>query len=359
MYAVTQYRRSVDFTNRRWRQEQLREPRFLTGNPTPQRLRSGYDSVAFDVLADGTLRRAAASADADRANEPMYHPVGFLQAAVKAGAELTEERSQAGLRHLRMNAAGNKFAMFIDRKTHLPERIEKIIYRPMLGDVVLATEFGDWRSNDGVMLPTRIVQRLDRRWVLSDIRMSKVAVNADVGDIGAPAAVRSSAALAPTVTVTEELIAPGVWYLAGQSHHSVLIEMRDHMLLVEAPQSDARTLAVIQKARALRPGKPLRSVINTHHHFDHSGGVRAAMSEGLSVITHSASKSFFEQLARRKHFIVADNLAKTKRAARVRGAGPKTVLSDGTRTVEIHHVLGSKHAETLLMVYLPAEKLLI
>jgi glyoxylase-like metal-dependent hydrolase (beta-lactamase superfamily II) len=366
VFAVTELRRSIDFANRRWRHEQSREPRFPTGNTAAQRARLGYDGVAYNILADGTVQRAAARADQERANELLYHPIGFLQVALAPGTELTEERSRGDLRHVRMNAGGNKFAIFIDRRTSLPVRIEKIEYHPVLGDAVFGTTFSDWRPVDGLLLPMRIVWRIDERWPLSDIRISRASVNADVGDIAAPAVVRAAQPLAPPViNVTTEEIAPGVWYMAGQSHHSVAIEMRDHLLLVEAPQSDARTLAVIQKARTLRPGKPVRAVINTHHHFDHSGGIRAAIAEGVTVITHSGNKPFFEELARRPHFIVTDALANSPRAARIQGVGPRTVLSDGTRTVEIHQIHGVQHAgtfqhgATLLMVYLPAEKLLI
>jgi glyoxylase-like metal-dependent hydrolase (beta-lactamase superfamily II) len=360
VFAVTELRRSIDFANKRWRHEQSREPRFLTGNTAPQRTRFGYDGVAYDILADGTTRRAAARADAERANELLYHPIGFLQVALAPGTELTEEGSRGQLRQVRMNAGGNKFAIFIDRQTKLPVRIEKIEYNPVLGDVVLESQLSDWRAVDGLMLPMRSVWRMDGRWSLTDSRFSRASVNADVGDISAPPAVRTAQPLAPpAINVTSEEIAPGVWYLAGQSHHSVAIEMRDHLLLVEAPQSDARTLAVIEKARTLRPGKPVRAVINTHHHFDHSGGVRAAMSEGLQIITHERNKAFFEELAGRRHFIFADALSKSRRPARIQGVGARTVLSDGARNVEIHHIRGNRHAETLLMVYLPAEKLLI
>ncbi len=359
LFAVTEYRRSIDFANGRWRHEQSREPRFLSGNPAAQRQRLGYDGVAYDILADGTARRASARADLDRANELLHHPIGFLQVALAPGTELTEERARAGLRHVRMNAAGNKFAIFVDRRTKLPARIEKFTSHPMLGDVVLATEFADWREIGGVMHPMRVVQRLDGRWRLSDIRLSSASVDADVGDLAVPTDVRSAPPLTPVINVLAEEIAPGVWYLAGQSHHSVAIEMRDHLLLVEAPQGDARTLAVIQKVRTLRPGKPVRAVVSTHHHFDHAGGVRAAIAEGLMVITHSGNAAFFRELARRRHFIVADALANSRRPARVQGVGSRTVLRDGTRTVEIHHIRGNQHAETLLMVYLPAERLLI
>lgn len=366
MFAVTELRRSIDFANKRWRHEQSREPRFPTGNTAAQRARLGYDGVAYDILPDGTVRRAAARADAERANELLYHPIGFLQVALAPGAELTEGPSRRGLRHVRMNAGGNTFTIFVDSRTRLPVRIENVEYHPVLGDAVFGTTFSDWRAVDGVMVPMRMAWRIEDQWPLSDLRFSKASLNADVGDLTAPATARSAQPLAPPViNVTAEEIAPGVWYIAGQSHHSVAIEMRDHLLLVEAPQSDARTLAVIQKARTLRPGKPVRAVINTHHHFDHTGGVRAAIAEGLTVITHARNKPFFEALATRRHSIAADALASSRRPARIEGVGPRTVLSDGTRTVEIHQVRGAQHsgtfqhAETLLMVYLPAEKLLI
>jgi hypothetical protein len=43
----------------------------------------------------------------------------------------------------------------------------------------------------------------------------------------------------------------------------------------------------------------------------------------------------------------------------VEGVRDRRVLSDGTRTVEIRHIAGILHADDMLMVYLPKEKLLI
>src|SRR6185503_5705840 len=108
-----------------------------------------------------------------------------------------------------------------------------------------------------------------------------------------------------------------------------------------------------------RPAKPVRTLVNTHHHFDHSGGVRAAMSEGLTIVTHAANKTFFDSLGARRHFIEQDALSRTRRAPRVEGVTDKLVIGDTARTVELHAVRGSLHSTTILMVYLPAERLLI
>jgi glyoxylase-like metal-dependent hydrolase (beta-lactamase superfamily II) len=139
----------------------------------------------------------------------------------------------------------------------------------------------------------------------------------------------------------------------------VLVEFSDHLTLIEAPQNDTRALAVIAKARELRPTKPLTQVINTHHHFDHSGGIRAAVSEGLTVITHRANAAFFQQAVGHTHSIVPDALARNPKPLKIETVDDEIVLKDSTRTVNLYHIVGNAHADTLLMAYFPRERLLV
>ena len=57
------------------------------------------------------------------------------------------------------------------------------------------------------------------------------------------------------MNVAVEEVAPGVWFLAGQSHHSTVVAFKDRLVLIEAPQSEARSLAVIARARNCGPAR--------------------------------------------------------------------------------------------------------
>jgi glyoxylase-like metal-dependent hydrolase (beta-lactamase superfamily II) len=138
----------------------------------------------------------------------------------------------------------------------------------------------------------------------------------------------------------------------------VAIEMKDHVIVVEAPLDDSRALAVIGEVKRLVPAKPIRYVVNSHQHFDHAGGIRAFAGEGVTVITHETNRAYVERALAAPARISPDHLAKSGRPGTVEGVRDKRVLTDGTRTVEVHHIAGSPHEDGMLMVYLPAEKLL-
>ena len=135
--------------------------------------------------------------------------------------------------------------------------------------------------------------------------------------------------------------------------------MRDHVIVAEGPQNDERALAVIGETRRLVPGKPIRYVIASHNHFDHTGGLRAFASEGVTVITHEVHRAFFERALAAPATIAPDHLAKSGKKGMVEGVRDRRVLTDGARTVELRHIVGNGHDDGLLMVYLPAEKLVI
>jgi glyoxylase-like metal-dependent hydrolase (beta-lactamase superfamily II) len=135
--------------------------------------------------------------------------------------------------------------------------------------------------------------------------------------------------------------------------------MNDHLVVIEGPQNDERATAVIAEVKKTVPNKPIKYVVNSHHHFDHAGGLGAFAAEGATIITHDANKAFLEQSLAAPRTVQPDKLAQSGKKAMVEGMQDKRVLSDGTRTVELYLIQGNVHGDGIIMAYLPKEKLLV
>jgi glyoxylase-like metal-dependent hydrolase (beta-lactamase superfamily II) len=236
----------------------------------------------------------------------------------------------------------------------LVEHVQATIPNAVVGDLGYEIRYSEYRDFGGVKFPTKIEQSAGGFPSL-DVTVTAVKPNA-VLDLTVPEPVRQASS--PYAKVTSEKVAEGVWYLTGGTHHSALIEMSDHLILVETPLNDERTLAVLNEVKTLSP-KPVKYVINSHHHFDHAGGVRAAAGEGLTILTHEVNRPFFTRAIGAAATVSPDHLAKSSKKGTVEGVREKHVLTDGSREVEIHHIAGNSHHDGLLMVYLPKERLLI
>jgi len=182
----------------------------------------------------------------------------------------------------------------------------------------------------------------------------------DASSLALPDDVKSAAPPArPEQVVTVEPVGKGIWWLAGSGNHrSIVFEFEDHLTLFEAPVSEARTKAVIDKARTLS-SKPLTHVIISHHHFDHSGGLRVAVAEGLTVITHRLNEPFFKMLVERPFTIEPDALAKAPKPLKLELVDDTLTLKDSVMEVRLYHLLDNPREGTNLYAYVPRDKMLV
>jgi glyoxylase-like metal-dependent hydrolase (beta-lactamase superfamily II) len=358
-FTVTDARYAVDVAGGRTRFEFTRRPNFTYfQGPQAQRLVQGLDGVvAYNVAASGTATRAPEAVATERRMGLYHHPITAVRAALDPMAKVSNAHTMDGQSMVDVTTAdGISFMLAIDPTTKLPTRVISRADNTNLGDVAMEARFADYQDVGGVQMPTRFTMRIDD-FTTAEYRAARQAVDGDTGDLAAPAET-AKATPPPPPTVAVEELARGIWYLAGGSHHSVLVEFADHMTLIEAPQSDARSLAVIARAREVNPKKPLTELVNSHHHFDHSGGIRAAIAEGLTIITHQGNVALFENMAKRPHTVVPDALAKSPKPAMIKGIGQDTTLSDGMMTMQLLPYSGP-HTETMLMAYFPRERILV
>jgi len=157
-----------------------------------------------------------------------------------------------------------------------------------------------------------------------------------------------------------EQLGDGLYRLTtGQgSYDSLIVEFSDHIMMLEAGQSEARALAYIAEAKRLVPNKPIRYIMNTHPHSDHTGGLPALVAEGAMIITHENNQEFFERALNTPRTLLNDTLANNPKPAVVDPVGDMKVYTDGTRTVEMYHIYPAPHSNGLIVAFIPQERVL-
>ena len=288
-------------------------------------------------------------------------------------------------------------------QNNLVERVETWLGDNIMGDMHILATYSGWKDfGGGAMAPTKIVQTRGG-WPFFEVDVTSAKANpADVATLvpapagrggggpggpggGAPGAGRGApgggapgggapggapAAGGPpgggrggapaALTVTNEKLGDGLYRLTtgNGSYDSLIVEFKDYVMMLEAGQNEARALAYIAETKKLIPNKPIRYVMNTHPHSDHTGGLPALVAEGATIITQKNNQVFFERALNTPRTLLTDTLAKNPKKATVEAVSEKKVYSDGTRTVEMYHIYPAPHSNGLMVAYIPKEKVL-
>jgi len=297
-------------------------------------------------------------------------PWGFLKAAVVNNATTRREGGQQIVSFTPANyksPSGQTYTVtgYINAQ-NLVTKVETRVDHAVVGDLPVEFEYSNYQNMNGVQVPGRVVQRQAGMQTF-DANITAATPNpADLAQLltvpppaaGAPPA-PAAAPAAPAGPPPVEKLGDGVFTIGG-NYLSMAVDMGDHILVVESGQNDARGMAVMAAAKQAIPNKPIRFVVNSHPHFDHAGGLGAAVAEGATILTHRNNEPVLERLLSGPRTLVGDSLAKvaTRRTDVVRAVGDRDVRK-GTngKVVELHHV-PNEHSNGLLVVYLPAEKAL-
>ena len=356
---VSDYRRVLDVTAPRMRTRQTRTAQYRFANALVVRQDQGVDGdVAYNVPG-AEPQRAGANAARDRRAERLRHPLVLVRAALDPAAKVTNLRTEENQPHVDIALpSGEVVTLGVDPATKLPSHASVRAYDANWGDVVIEAQYSNYQDVGGLRLPATIVTKQDQ-WTTSERTLSSQTLDGDVADLAAPEAVKTAAAPTPPApNVPVEEVGKGIWWLAGSSHRSIAFEFDDHITLFEVPLDEARTKAVIEKARTLRPGKPVTHALVTHHHLDHAGGYRTAVAEGLTIITPRIYEPFFKEFAARPHTLQQDALARAPKTPMFQLVDDQLELKDGTNTVILYNVETS-HMKAALFAWVPRDRMLI
>jgi glyoxylase-like metal-dependent hydrolase (beta-lactamase superfamily II) len=301
-------------------------------------------------------------------------PHGFIKAALADPDAQVEDREFIGegrTLHVVGFHMGKYRATGEFNDQNMLERVVTWIPNPMMGDMQVEIRYSDWRDiGGGIKAPFHIHEHqgdhpLVRGMNYLDVQASDVKANIQNASLAVPDSVRSAGM--PKVNIQTTKLADGVWLIGGGTHNSIAVEFKDFAAIIETPLNDARTSAVIAETKRLIPGKQIRYVVNTHHHWDHAGGLRTAYAEGATIVTNEMNKDFYERvlLVPQPRTLDPDRLSMFPFATTGPGPGhletyrETYTISDGDQSIVSYHVQGFNHAGDMAIVYLPKSKILI
>jgi glyoxylase-like metal-dependent hydrolase (beta-lactamase superfamily II) len=371
---VLEYTRTIDLEHSRTRVQQRLKMDFVFASTAGQlglnRTNETLDGdVAYNIgggfLAapqTGTQPPQAAGAAAARQRrvELLAHPLTIVRAALDPATKLSNLRKQGDLQLVDVTVRqGDVLTLAVNGTTHLPAWVSYVGPNANLGDVTFRTAFAGYAPEKGVQLPTGIATTIDfRNVVQSKLYVDRNIVDALIDDLSAPASVRSAAPQGPPgggANLQPIKVADHVWFLNGNT----FFEFDDHFTMVEANRTDAALQAILKVVNGLVPGKRVTQVIQTHHHFDHSVGLRAAVAEGLTVISGRGNEGIFREMVARPAKLFPDALGRNPKPLKFIPVDDHLKLKDATNEVDIYHIVGNYHMADGVVVHVPASNLFV
>jgi glyoxylase-like metal-dependent hydrolase (beta-lactamase superfamily II) len=346
----------------------------------------GIDS-AFTMMPQTPMQSARVAAV--RKHVRLFNPHLLLRRAAEQPESVTvkEDASFNGAAHtvLELADAFKPIRLFVRKDSGLVAKVETLEDDPLRGDVSIEVAFEDYRAVSGLQIPHKATLSQSGVVLHKEVR-SSVTINEAVSDslFAIPAAATSTpnpqdaqrgeaiseylhryAAIGVSIdfdqslSVKTDMLAQGVYLINGANAHTLAIELPTQVVAAEAPLDDARSRVVIAEIKRLIPGKPIRYVINTHHHDDHSGGLRTYVAEGATVVTGAQNEAFYKTIFAAPHRARPDALEQKPTPARIQAVSSTPFeITEGARKVRVLP-LATTHADGMLMVYVEDVQLVL
>jgi len=265
-----------------------------------------------------------------------------------------------------LNDRGTRFIVLFDRATGLPAAIRTRDDDHIYGDSNYDLIPGDWKAVGGAKVAHTLSYQLNgvdvARLTYKDVTANPtIAADTFAVSDEIKAKAKSAATDVPYQWVLRRMflgrfldsdkvyypengglklseLSSNVQQVLGGTANNLIVNMKDGIVVFDAPVSDGQSRWVIDEAKKKYPGKSIKYLVLTHHHMDHTGGVRAYMAEGAQVIVPSQVKAYFEQVATAPHTLAPDALQKQMRPAQVVAVNDTMTLKDDTVEIRIHNI---------------------
>ena len=337
----------------------------------------GYVTDDKGSVAMSGIRVAAHQRELERASPWLLAKAMDQSANVRAAG--SQRLGKQSLPAVTYTDGATTFTILFDRKTHLPVAVRTRDDDNIHGDSNYDLVLADWKTVGGA----RIAESLSYR--IGDVEVAKLTyrdatANPAIAEdtFAVPNSVKAAAKPPATGNVPYQWVlrrlfltrftdsdnvifpdggslklvelAPNVQHVEGGTANNLIIAMKDHLVIFDAPYGELQSRWVIDAAKAKYPGKPIRYLVLTHHHMDHTGGMRTFVAEGAKVIVPAGDKAYFEKDVKSPRTIAADDLQKKPRAAEIVEVKDQLTLKDDAAEIHLYNI-ANPHVQGFLLAH--------
>jgi hypothetical protein len=349
-----------------WNRDQQYPPPAIKLNYTETVLPTlGFVTTGTDNQPMSGIRVAAQLRELERASPRL------LLKAMNNPADLRDAEPQPlgnrSLPAVSLMDGGTAFLILFDPATHLPAAIRTRDDDNISGDSNYDLVLDGWTSAG----PARVATSLSYR--LNDVEVARMnyttvvpnpALSADA--FAVPASVRAAANPPATSNVPYQWVlrrlfltrfldsdaivypqgggfhlvelAPNVQHVQGGTANNLIVAMKDYLIVFDAPYGELQSRWTIDAAKAKYPGKPIKYLVLTHHHMDHTGGMRTYVAEGATLLVPSQSIDYIEKAIKAPHTLVPDELQKHPRPLKIYGVYENMTIKDETAEIRLYNI---------------------
>ncbi|MBX2800098.1 MAG: MBL fold metallo-hydrolase [Myxococcales bacterium] len=284
-----------------------------------------------------------------------------------------EEHDGRPHRVLTSSTADVELRLFVDEATGLISKLQTMENSPLLRDVPIEVHYSDWTSQGDLWFPGLVELFAGAALVHDEVRSSVELEPADVTEdafvLPADASVQAEAVrwgadshqvveaffhilfgYAEVAPITLSQLAPGVTLL-GSGHNSVAVEHDGGLVVLEGPNSPAQGSQIVALLEGEHPGVPITHVIQSHHHQDHSAGLRSLAAAGATVVAGHGAGAFLGDVLAAPSTLRPDALSESGAATSVEEieSDGSFVVSDDDVTITAHHISANPHADDMVI----------
>jgi glyoxylase-like metal-dependent hydrolase (beta-lactamase superfamily II) len=327
---------------------------------------------AFGVVTDekgsqpmSRVRVAALLRELERASPQLL--INAMDDPSNVRAAGPAQLGQKSLPAVSFNDKGTSFTILFDPATHLPAAIRTRDDDNIHGDSSYDLVLADWKAVGGAKLAQSLSYQINGVEVAKlnyrDVTPNP-AIAADA--FAVPDAVKAVAGPPATGNVPYQWVlrrlfltryldsdnviypnggglklielAPNVQHVEGGTANNLIVAMKDYLVVFDAPYGELQSRWVIDAAKAKYPGKPIKYLVLTHHHMDHTGGMRTFVAEGATIVVPAPDKAYFEKDVAAPRTIVPDDLQKKPTQANIAEVKDQMSLKDDTDEIRIYNI---------------------